>query len=80
MFQSERGTAMAHDDRLAYSIVETAHLVHMPPADVREAIDHGLLWAVTFFDETVVPADEIERVRANIARRQQLDAQWAQRA
>ena len=58
------------DDRLAYSITVTARLLHMTPEDVRAAIERGLLWATVFGKAIRVPADEVERVRANAARRE----------
>ena len=60
------------DDRLAYSVTETSRLLHMTPEDVREAIRRGLLWATVFGKAIRVPAEEVERVRANIARRELL--------
>jgi hypothetical protein len=64
--------AMTQDDRLAYSVTETARALHMTPGDVREAIARGLLWATVFGKSIRVPAEELERVRANIARRELL--------
>ena len=62
------------EDRLrAYSVAETARLLHMTPEDVREAIARGLIWAYTADKATRVPADEVERVQANVNRRQRLE-------
>jgi len=58
--------------RLAYTIIETARALETTPAAVRKAIERGQISAVTFGMAIRVPADEIERVRANIPHRQRL--------
>ena len=64
---------MTQDRLRAYSVADTARLLHITPEDVREAIARGLLWAFTTDKATKVPATEIERVQANVARRQRLE-------
>ena len=54
----------------AYTVTETARALHMTTEDVSEAIARGLIWALTTDKATRVPADEVERVQANVARRQ----------
>ena len=54
----------------AYTVAETGQVLGMTSADVHKAIEHGLLWAFTIDKATRVPADEVERVQANVARRQ----------
>ena len=56
----------------AYTVAEADRVLGMTSAEVHKAIEHGLLWAFTIDKATRVPADEVERVRANIARRQRL--------
>ena len=63
---------MTQDRLRAYSVADTARLLHITPEDVREAIARGLLWATVFGKSIRVPAEELERVRANIARRELL--------
>ena len=58
--------------RLAFTIIETARALDTTPFAVRKAIERGQIWAVTFGMAIRVPAEEIERVRANIPRRQRL--------
>ena len=64
---------MTQDRLRAYTVAETARALHMTTEDVREAIARGLLWAFTTDKATKVPATEIERVQANVARRQRLE-------
>ena len=54
----------------AYTVAETARALHMTTDEVREAIARGLIWAVPIDKATRVPTDEVERVQANVARRQ----------
>jgi hypothetical protein len=54
----------------AYTVAEAARLLGMASAEVHKAIEHGLLWAFPVDKATQVPAKEVERVQANVARRQ----------
>jgi len=65
---AEKGTGMT---RLrAYTVAEAGRVLGMTSAEVQKAIEHGLLWAFTIYNVTRVPADEVERVQTNVARRQ----------
>ena len=64
---------MTQDRLLAYTVADAARALHMKPEDVHGAIARGLLWAVTTDKATRVPAEEVERVQANVARRQRLE-------
>ena len=57
----------------AYTVSETARALRMTTDEVRDAIARGLIWAVAIDTATRVPAEEVERVRGNLARRQQLE-------
>ena len=57
----------------AYTVAETARALHMTTDEVREAIARGLIWAVPIDKATRVLAEEVDRVKANVARRQQLE-------
>ena len=61
---------MTQDRLLAYTVADAARALHMKPEDVHEAIARGLIWALTTDKATRVPADEVERVKANVAHRQ----------
>jgi len=56
--------------RLVYTVAEVGRALGMTSAEVHKAIEHGLLWAFTIDEATRVPTDEVERVQANVARRQ----------
>ncbi len=61
---------MPQDLLRAYRVSQTARALHMTTDEVREAIARGLIWAVAIDKATRVPAEEIERVRGNLVRRQ----------
>jgi hypothetical protein len=54
----------------AYTVAETARALHMTTDKVCEAIANGLIWAFSIDKATRVPSEEVERVQANVARRQ----------
>jgi hypothetical protein len=54
----------------AYTVAEVSQVLGMRSAEVHKAIERGLLWAFTIDNATRVPAEEVERVQANVARRQ----------
>ena len=64
---------MPQDLLRVYSVAATARALHMTTDEVREAIARGLIRAVAIGPATRVPAEEVERVRANLARRQRLE-------
>ena len=57
----------------AYTVAHAARALHMTTDEVHEAIARGLIWAFTIGPATRVPADEVDRVQANLARRQSLE-------
>ena len=64
----------------AYTVAETASALHMTTEEVHEAIARGLIWAVPIDKATQVPAEEVDRVKANAARRQRLEGEAERRA
>jgi hypothetical protein len=56
------------ESRISYSIADTARLLDVPPAAVREAIARGMIRAIMVEKAIRVPADEIKRVLVNSAR------------
>jgi hypothetical protein len=52
----------------AYTVVEASRVLGMTSAEVHKAIEHGMLCAFTVDKATQVPAKEVERVQANVAR------------
>ena len=54
----------------AYTVAQTARALHMSTTAVRDAIARALIWAFNVGEAIRVPADEVERVQANLARRQ----------
>ena len=64
----------------AYTVTEAGRALGMTSAEVHKAIEHGLLWAFTIDEATRVPAEEVDRVKANAARRQRLEVEAQRRA
>ena len=54
----------------AYTVAEAGRVLGMTSAEVHKAIEHGLLWAFTIDKASRIPAEEVERVQANVSRRQ----------
>jgi len=52
-----------------YIVAEAGRVLGMTSAEVHQAIEHRLLWALTIDNATRVPADEVERVQTNVDRR-----------